>query len=138
MSRSFRDLLFSPARGLGLLAIRLYQRHVSPHKGYACAWRCHTGGASCSTLGYRAVRRHGLLGGLELIRQRTRRCGDIHRRHHPPRPRPLLAQRGDCDLPCAIGCDGPGNGGLSNICEGFSDCASCDWPSRKKDDRREA
>ena len=47
-------------RALALRAIGLYQRHLSPRKGFACAYRARTGGASCSELGFRAIRRFGL------------------------------------------------------------------------------
>ncbi len=33
---------------LVLWAIEVYQRHLSPRKGFSCAYRCHTGHASCS------------------------------------------------------------------------------------------
>ena len=99
-----------------------------------------TGRASCSALGYRVVRRHGVFGGLGLIRARTARCAQIHDAHHPamaaPRPRLTRAdQRGDCDLGCdLLPCDGPD---LSDACGqragrsycgqllDASDCCSC-------------
>ena len=55
---------------LALAAIRLYQRHLSPHKGFCCAYRVHTGRASCSSLGYRAIRRFGLWLGLVILHRR--------------------------------------------------------------------
>lgn len=123
-----------------LALIRLYQRHLSPRKGFSCAYRVHTGRASCSALGYRAVRRHGAFKGLALTRERTRRCGAEHR-HHGPLPRRLHAQQGvcdaGCDLPCDSPCDaGPGGGrGLAHLCD-LADCCGCDWPSRDKGTRR--
>lgn len=110
-------------RGL-LAAIRLYQRHLSPHKGFQCAYRLHTGRASCSHLGYRAVRWHGLRQGLALLRQRTALCGVAHRRHGGAAAGAgaglaLRSQRGDCDL----GCDA----GDCNHFSGCCDCGSCDW-----------
>lgn len=124
-----------------LWAIRVYQRHVSPYKGFRCAYRAHTGRAGCSALGYRAVRRHGALAGLVVLRRRLHRCGVAHRRYSVPPPRPLRHQRGDCDLPCDGPCDLPCDGscgpdgkrGLSfcdllNCC----DCGSCDIPGRKR------
>lgn len=125
-------------RGLALAAIGLYQRYVSPYKGFCCAYRAHTGGASCSALGARVIRRHGLLAGGVLLRQRLRRCGEVHRRIHPAPRRPPASQRGDCDLGCMPDCDGPCDGpgkgfprlsGALDCC----DCCSCDWPGRKKD-----
>lgn len=93
-----------------LAAIRIYQRFLSPHKGFRCAYRAHTGRASCSTLGYRAVRRHGVFGGLGLLRERTDRCGVAHRRLTV---RPAALQRGDCD------CDLPCDCGLADACDLF-------------------
>lgn len=134
-------------RLLLMAAIRAYQRHISPHKGFACAYRVHTGAASCSSLGWRVLRRHGVLKGLALISERTRRCGQVHRQHHRPQadvasPRPLAqgpwgqGQRGVCDLPC----DGVGDGAcdLPDRCSGANawrllevcDCCQCDWPRR--------
>jgi uncharacterized protein len=121
-----------------LAAIRIYQRYLSPYKGFRCAYREHTGRASCSALGYRAVRRHGVFGGLALIDQRTRRCGVAHRRYAASRCTRLHAQRGvcdiGCDLPCDVGCDLPSGRGLSRACDFLSccDCAGCDWSDRKR------
>jgi hypothetical protein len=130
-------------RGFALVLIRFYQRHISPHKGFRCAYSVHTGCASCSALGYRAVRRHGVVGGIALLGQRTYRCGVAHRRHSEQPRRPLRSQRGDCDLG---GCDGPGGceldlpsgkgAGRLFDCLSCGDCGSCDWPNgkRKKSD----
>ena len=119
-------------RGLALAAIGVYQRYVSPYKGFCCAYRTHTGRASCSALGARVIRRHGLLAGGVLLRQRMKRCGEVHRQFHPTRPRPLAAQRGDCD----VGCDAPGDGCDScDVCDG---CDGCDWPQRQRRNGRPA
>ena len=99
-------------RALLLWLISLYQCYLSPYKGFCCAYRQHTGRASCSALGKRVIRRYGSVGGLRLLRQRLQRCHLVYRQHHPARVRPPLAQRGDCDLPCTdifdvgtCGCD---------------------------------
>jgi putative component of membrane protein insertase Oxa1/YidC/SpoIIIJ protein YidD len=125
------------SRRFFLWAIRLYQRHISPHKGFSCAYRVHTGRSSCSVLGARAVRRFGVFPGLKLLRERLHLCGVSHRRYAPPSMRPPSSQRGDCDvgcdLPCDSSCDGPSGKGLSRLCD-FADCSnacSCDWPQRK-------
>lgn len=111
------------ARRLLLALIRAYQRHLSPRKGFRCAYRAHTGRASCSELGRRAVRRHGVLRGWRLARARMHRCGVAHRRYGPLHPR---HQAGfcDCDLPCDLG----------DLCAA-SDLCDCDWPERKKKDK---
>jgi uncharacterized protein len=124
-----------------LNAIRAYQRYVSPYKGFCCAYREHTGRASCSALGYRAVRRHGVFAGLAIARERTFRCGVAHRRHRLRLVPALHSQRGvcdvGCDLPCDGGCDLPSGKSFSKACDFLSccDCGSCDWPDRKRKSR---
>jgi putative component of membrane protein insertase Oxa1/YidC/SpoIIIJ protein YidD len=112
----------SLAARLALWAIRLYQRHLSPRKGFSCAYRVHRGGLGCSAYGYRAIERHGLLTGLALLDRRLQRCGEAYR---APRVRnPLLHyQRGDCDC---VSCDLPGDGCDLSPC----DVLSCDGGSR--------
>jgi putative component of membrane protein insertase Oxa1/YidC/SpoIIIJ protein YidD len=116
-------------RDLALRTIRLYQRYLSPRKGFACAYRACTGGASCSELGYRAIRRYGLRGGLRVLDARLERCrlaASLQRRRTGwPR-----AQAGDCDcdLPCSP----------FDACD-FASCddASCDRPrSKRKAEKR--
>ena len=130
-----------PLRLAALGAIRLYQRFISPHKGFGCAYRLHTGGASCSTLAYRAIRRHGLFTGLALLDQRLDRCGEAHRRHGQEAARRLGPQAGLCDLSCDAPCDLDGGGhglprGMSNCASAACDCTNCascdcgDWRRR--------
>ena len=106
-------------RTLALTLIRFYQRHLSPLKGFRCAYRAHTGHASCSQLGYRAIRRHRILKGLALLRQRLERCGDMHRA--ATRTGFAHYQRGHCDVvpldACVDGAD----------CLNVADCGGCDW-----------
>jgi uncharacterized protein len=115
-----------PARALALAGIGAYRRYVSPHKGFGCAWRVHRGGASCSLLGLRAVRRHGVQRGLLMLRERLARCADVHRRHHP---RGLHAERGSCDAPCDLPCDGSELRGL----DGCQCCDCGDWRRRREE-----
>lgn len=111
-------------------AIRLYQRRLSPHKDFACAYRVHTGRCSCSQIGLRAVRRFGVVGGWHLLRRRTSLCGVAHRRFNPIPRRPPVRQRGDCDLGCDLDLL-PDKGGL-----GTCDAGSCDWGSNNKKKER--
>ena len=119
-----------------LAVIRLYKRFISPRKGFACAYRIHTGRRSCSSLGYRAVQLRGIAAGLAILQKRTSLCG-VAQRRFSSRLRPLPAQRGvcdlGCDLPCDLNCDLPSPRLLSGLCDLSSccDCGSCDWPSRK-------
>lgn len=132
-------------RRVALAAIRFYQRYISPYKGFRCAYRVHTGCASCSVLGYRAIRRHGVVAGLSLLRKRTQRCGVAHREMVSTTRRTFRKQYGFCDMGCDLpvdcGCDLPIGKGASSIGEFLSccDCASCDWSNRnrkKSDDEK--
>lgn len=84
---------------LVLAAIRFYQRIISPRKGFCCAYAAYTGHASCSALGYRAVRRLGALRGLLALNRRLEKCDVAYRRY---RPAPMHAQAGFVDCDCDI------------------------------------
>lgn len=129
-------------RRVALAAIRFYQRNISPYKGFRCAYRVHTGCASCSVLGYRAIRRHGVVAGLSLLRERTYRCGVAHRQMVSTTRRTFRKQYGYCDMGCDLpvdcSCDLPIGKGASSISECLKccDCGSWHWSNwrRKKSD----
>lgn len=131
-------------RALAIKAIVAYQRYVSPYKGFRCAYRAHTGRASCSALGLRLIRRYGLRKGVLLLRRRLKLCGIVHRRFAAAAPAVPRLQRGicdaGCDLPFDLDCDLPNPKRCLAVSDvlSCSDACSCDWPSRKrKSDRRE-
>ena len=117
-------------RSAALFAIGIYQRYLSPHKGYCCAYRVVTGGASCSVLGYRAIRRFGVWDGLALLRERFALCALACRRWRArlraPRQRGFID--GACDPTMCI----PDPGDLAGAacdpsslpCDGS--CSPCD------------
>ncbi len=122
---------------MALAAIRFYKRHVSPHKGFSCAYRVHVGACSCSTLGLRAISRYGVWRGLGVLRLRLGQCHlAAEQLRHGPR---LVAPRGqggfvDCDIPCDASCvDGCSPGDAcsgTDACEIFTclDCGDdCNW-----------
>lgn len=121
-------------RKLVLAAITGYQTYLSPYKGFCCAYRVHTGHKSCSALGFRAVRRYGVLTGFALLRRRTYLCGVAHRRHAKPTSRFLHSQQGFCDIGCDLPCDLPGMDGCLSPGDfaGCCDSGGCDWPSRSR------
>lgn len=119
--------------------IRIYQGYISPYKGFSCAYRVHTGRQSCSELGFRAIRKYGLVAGISVLRKRTYLCGVVHRRNHMIyTKRPPISQRGDCDLPCDspcdLDCDLSSGKSCSRWLDGLSCCDSygCDWSQRNK------
>lgn len=131
---------------LALAAIRFYQRNISPRKGFCCAYARYTGGASCSALGYRAIRRFGVLEGLGVLDRRLERCGTAHRIALHSAQLPLQRQQGfldcgGCDVGACdgIGWDNPFSGSLGRSCwsplDACSGC-SCDWPNRRSSAKR--
>jgi uncharacterized protein len=118
-------------KALLLLAIRFYQRFISPRKGFRCAYRAYTGCASCSALGYRAIRRHGAWRGLAVLNGRLKACGAVYRQAHPPAT-PINHQAGFCDLSCDLPCDHDMCSCAGDILTGCDGCGSCDgWPGRR-------
>ncbi|HWH72723.1 MAG TPA: membrane protein insertion efficiency factor YidD [Methylibium sp.] len=112
---------------LAIAAIRLYRRWLSPLKGRACAYRVHTGRPSCSRLAERAIRRHGVIGGIGVLQHRLACCGEAWQAAHGERPVPA-SQRGSCDVPCDIPCDGSELSGC--------DCGDCGSERRQRRERR--
>lgn len=135
---------------LALLAIRFYQRMLSPYKGFCCAYAAYTGHASCSALGYRAIRRYGVVDGIAVLDARLAKCGVAYRRYSPQVPRALGRQGGFLDCSCdaggcdagscgmpnwnAAGCD-TNQGGVKDNCD-FNpcDCVDCDWDKKRNSD----
>ncbi|OYD52425.1 membrane protein insertion efficiency factor YidD [Thauera humireducens] len=54
--------------------ITAYQRFISPHKGFVCAFRVHHGGQSCSAHAKVAFQQHGLVVGWRQMRRRFVLC----------------------------------------------------------------
>lgn len=71
----------SAARGLGVVAIRAYQRWVSPGLPPSCRFY-----PSCSEYAAQAVARHGLLRGCWLAARRLLRCHPFHPGGYDPVP----------------------------------------------------
>src|SRR5215212_9685400 len=61
------------------LTITLYQRYLSPHKGYSCAYRTYHGGRSCSQFAKQIVLRRGVLRLFPLLRRRFARCANARK-----------------------------------------------------------
>lgn len=115
-------------KSIVLSAIRFYQRVLSPHKGFCCAYAAYTGHASCSALGYRAIRRLGVWHGIAVLNRRLEKCGSAFRRYRPGK---LARQAGflDCGGCDVGGCDAPTAG---DFCGNACSCtpADCSWTKR--------
>ena len=55
-------------------AIGIYQRYLSPHKGFCCAYRVHTGRRSCSAYALGIVERVGALALFTALPRQFARC----------------------------------------------------------------
>ncbi|MFD2610525.1 membrane protein insertion efficiency factor YidD [Deinococcus taklimakanensis] len=63
---------------LALRGIRLYQRHISPRKGFRCAHAALHGGESCSAAVARIVGEGGVIAGRARIAAQFRSCRAAH------------------------------------------------------------
>lgn len=59
---------------MALGAIWGYQRYLSPHKGFRCAYSVHHGGTGCSGFAKSAIRDHGVWRAIPAIRKRLQDC----------------------------------------------------------------
>lgn len=67
--------LSSSSRRVVDAAIRGYQRHLSPRKGFTCAYLVAEGGRSCSAVIRTIVAERGILGGLAPAISQFLACG---------------------------------------------------------------
>ena len=59
---------------LSVFLIHFYQQHISPYKGYCCAYRAHTGEDSCSQFAKVTIEENGLFSSFPLINEQFKRC----------------------------------------------------------------
>lgn len=137
----------SPLAATALSLIWVYQRYISPRKGFSCAHRVLHGGPGCSGYAKHAIQDHGLFAAVPLVRQRFRDCKTAYEtiqerkaEEHKRKRKEKRRKKDDeddtscCDLP-ELGCEGAeccaskpracvhlgrSRGG------GKSDCADCD------------
>ncbi|MDO8270448.1 MAG: membrane protein insertion efficiency factor YidD [Gammaproteobacteria bacterium] len=58
--------------------IQIYRKHLSPRKGYSCAYAVvHGPGKSCSDYGLRFYRRYGPVKATLLMRMQFNRCSRV-------------------------------------------------------------
>jgi putative component of membrane protein insertase Oxa1/YidC/SpoIIIJ protein YidD len=105
----------APLSPLACWLITGYQRHVSPRKGFRCAYRVLRGRDSCSQFAKRAIDRHGVVTGVRLLNRRFERCRwashvleyDRAKRRRDRRDRALWCANGwnpGCDTADEVAC----------------------------------
>lgn len=57
-----------------IFLITLYQRYISPYKGFRCAYAACHDSKSCSAIIKNIIAEHGLLAGWPLIKQQFANC----------------------------------------------------------------
>jgi putative component of membrane protein insertase Oxa1/YidC/SpoIIIJ protein YidD len=67
-------------RPLALSGITLYQRHISPIKGFRCAYGSESGARSCSAFGKHVFQRYDVGTATALLRRRFAACKSAYQR----------------------------------------------------------
>ena len=99
--------------------ISIYQRKLSPYKGFSCAHRCLHGSDSCSEFTKKQILDKGVFSSVKTIKQRFGECRDAALLI---RQGSAKAQRGDCDPgcgSCAFDIGGCGSASPSADCPSF-------------------
>ncbi|MDQ3059657.1 MAG: membrane protein insertion efficiency factor YidD [Pseudomonadota bacterium] len=120
-------------KAIALLAIRAYQRYISPHKGFCCAYSAHTGYKSCSVLGYRAIRLYGVPGGITVLQKRFERCKAAYQQRRLTLGSARKRQQGFLDCSCDLPCEMPSVETVENFCDILDWGKDCgDWLRSRK------
>ena len=110
-------------RAFCIFLIALYQKYISPYKGFRCAYGCYYHTKSCSAIIKHIIATQGLIAGWPLIRQQFVACrlayealqqddnNRNNRRRRPNRQRPC-SRRDACEcstdilpeVPCDVPC----------------------------------
>lgn len=124
----------SLTRSTSTRLINFYQRQISPHKGFSCAYRILHRGESCSQYVKGVIQTRGLLPAIPLIRERFRDCQQasqiLRARVHPWQPRALATEASEGEEnPDRKGQDPgfvpPASEGASTTSSGNQPCSDC-------------
>lgn len=137
------------------LAIKGYQKFISPHKGYGCAHRVQGGAKTgCSGYALRVLNKHSLIKSMLIMRRRFDRCAwyaqkaraQVQQKAESLRINQYQvahSQRGECDCDCGdVDCpsfvcisDHPSQSRsfygcfLDSLDFGWSHCIDCSRPN---------
>lgn len=95
-----------------LASIHIYQRWISPHKGFQCAHRLATGGVGCSGYGKKVFARYGVKRGYQLLQRRFYDCA-WHAKQQPKTHIPHYRRM---------------QSGVLDVCDVLSACDGCHLP----------
>lgn len=97
-----RSLFDSWTRTTATGLIGFYQKHLSPYKGFSCAYRILHQGESCSQYAKGLITNYGMARALPLIRQRFQACSIANQRiQHRQQQRYALANHLADSMPIA-------------------------------------
>jgi putative component of membrane protein insertase Oxa1/YidC/SpoIIIJ protein YidD len=57
-----------------IVSIELYQKYISPHKGFCCAYRVYHEDLSCSEFALQTIEQNGILKSIAKIKNRFKEC----------------------------------------------------------------
>ena len=63
---------------ISIKSIVLYQKHISPHKGYCCAYRYYTGEDSCSEYTKNMIIKLGFFKSIPYFFSRIKECKNVY------------------------------------------------------------
>jgi len=97
LSLALAIAMYFCAAPAAILAIEVYQEHISPYNNHRCPHGLLRGQETCSEFGKRAISEHGLCRGLWMLRSRFRECREAHR---ILQENPETAKAGYCCFSC--------------------------------------
>ena len=62
-----------------VIFIEIYQKFISPRKGFCCAYKVVKGGRSCSEYGKYSISTFGVFKGSKLLMKRFQLCGRVYK-----------------------------------------------------------
>jgi putative component of membrane protein insertase Oxa1/YidC/SpoIIIJ protein YidD len=123
---------------ISIIAINLYQKYISPHKGFCCAHRVYSGEESCSQYAKSVITQHGLICAIPMIRAQFDRCvfaAEALKKEKKEKKKSDTEVMGDCacdvgcrsldcfsSLPLPRSCSGRSHSGAVDSCDAFGDC----------------
>jgi putative component of membrane protein insertase Oxa1/YidC/SpoIIIJ protein YidD len=134
----YRSLSLSMLTKISIITINLYQKYISPHKGFCCAHRAYTGEDSCSQYAKSVIAEYGLISAVPMIREQFDRCAYAAQKMEKEKKEKKKSDSevlGDCacdlgcssydclsSLPLPRSCSGRSHGSALDSCDSIGDC----------------